>query len=341
MLAARSTHWRAAPRLFTRAMASKAEMAKSFEADAKALWASLEGVDPSKADKVLSSPELSSMAQGIKGAPVWTISRACSAPDPAKKPVTVAVAGAGTAAGSEAVFRIAAGLMLGGDQPVTLQLLGADDGLVKELKDCAFPLLSGVSAASSPAAALKGASYSILLEGDFAALGKSVPGGLVAVMGMANAATVAKNAPKVSSVTAITRVTQAAAEYELASKAGVTIDAVDKVTVWGETAIDFSSATVGSKWALDVVGDWMPDVSAPDADVAADAIVEHMKDWALGSGGKWSSMGVPAVGDYGLGSGFFYSVPVTCEAGEYKRVGGIPISPTLATAMEAQRVSLS
>lgn len=94
-------------------------------------------------------------------------------------------------------------------------------------------------------------------------------------------------------------------------------------------------------------------------------------------------MGVPATGDYGLGSGFFYSVrvaslghalpltrplrvtlprfprllvllradrphwcrlrqvPVTCVPGEFKRVGGIPISPALATSMEAQRVTLS
>ena len=66
----------------------------------------------------------------------------------------------------------------------------------------------------------------------------------------------------------------------------------------------------------------------------------HMKDWALGSEDKWVSMGVPAVGDYGMGTGFFYSVPVTCTPGSYKRVGGVTLTPAVATAMEADRVAL-
>jgi hypothetical protein len=53
-------------------------------------------------------------------------------------------------------------------------------------------------------------------------------------------------------------------------------------------------------------------------------------------------MGVEADGSYGLGSGFFYSVPVTCSGGgPVLRVGGIPITTELASAMEAQRVALS
>ena len=204
-----------------RRLASKAEMAKSLEADQKALFAALDGIDPSNYAKVLASPELSGAREKVKGSPAWTIARVASAPSPSKKPVTVAVAGAGSAAGSEALFRIAAGLMLGGDQPVTLQLLGATDATVKELNDCAFPLLAGVTAASSPGA-LKGASYTILLEGDFAALGKALGGGLVAVSGCANAAIVAANAPT-ASVTAITRITQASAETQLAAKTGMPV----------------------------------------------------------------------------------------------------------------------
>ena len=61
-----------------------------------------------------------------------------------------------------------------------------------------------------------------------------------------------------------------------------------------------------------------------------------------GSNGEWTSMGVEADGSYGLGSGFFYSVPVTCSGGgPVLRVGGIPITTELASAMEAQRVALS
>jgi len=66
-----------------------------------------------------------------------------------------------------------------------------------------------------------------------------------------------------------------------------------------------------------------------------------MKDWALGSGGEWVSMGVPAVGDYGMGTGFFYSVPVVCSPGEYKRVGGVTLTADVAAAMEASRVQLA
>ena len=65
-----------------------------------------------------------------------------------------------------------------------------------------------------------------------------------------------------------------------------------------------------------------------------------MKDWAVGSGDKWVSMGVPAVGDYGMGEGFFFSVPVTCSPGEYKRVGGVTLTPEVAAAMEASRTAL-
>jgi hypothetical protein len=71
------------------------------------------------------------------------------------------------------------------------------------------------------------------------------------------------------------------------------------------------------------------------------AQVMHMKDWALGSDGAWVSMGVPAVGDFGMGSGFFFSVPVVCTPGEYKRIGGVTLTPEVASALEASRVALA
>ena len=75
--------------------------------------------------------------------------------------------------------------------------------------------------------------------------------------------------------------------------------------------------------------------------IEADGIVAHMKDWALGSGNKWVSMGVPAVNDYGMGTGFFYSVPVVTTPGSYKRVGGISLTPEVAMAMETSRAALA
>ena len=52
-------------------------------------------------------------------------------------------------------------------------------------------------------------------------------------------------------------------------------------------------------------------------------------------------MGVPAVGDYGMGEGFFYSVPCVCVPGEYKRVGGVTMTAEVAAACEAERAKLA
>ena len=109
----------------------------------------------------------------------------------------------------------------------------------------------------------------------------------------------------------------------------------------GTGVADVSHATVAGKWALKVVDSPLPAVESPKAAAAADAVVAHMKDWALGSGGKWVSMGVPAVGDYGMGTGFFYSVPCVTYEGTYKRVGGVSLTAEVAAAMEAQRVEIA
>src|SRR5262245_66642600 len=86
-----------------------------------------------------------------------------------KKPVRVAVTGAAGQIGYALLFRIAAGEMLGKDQPVVLQLLEIPDekaqkalkGVMMELEDCAFPLLAGMQSFSDPAAAFKDTDYEI------------------------------------------------------------------------------------------------------------------------------------------------------------------------------------
>ena len=88
-----------------------------------------------------------------------------------KSPVRVAVTGAAGQIGYSILFRIAAGDMLGKDQPVILQMLEIPDekaqkaltGVMMELNDCAFPLLAGMSAASDPMVAFKDADYAILV----------------------------------------------------------------------------------------------------------------------------------------------------------------------------------
>ena len=105
--------------------------------------------------------------------------------------------------------------------------------------------------------------------------------------------------------------------------------------------MDVSHATVAGKWALRDGGAALPEIGEIPSSMQADAAVMHMKDWATGSDGAWVSMGVPAVGDYGMGKGFFFSVPVVCSPGDYKRVGGVTISPEVAPALEASRKALS
>ena len=88
-----------------------------------------------------------------------------------KAPVRVAVTGAAGQIGYALLFRIAAGEMLGKDQPVVLQLLEIPDekaqkalkGVMMELEDCAFPLLAGMQAHSDPAAAFRDADYALLV----------------------------------------------------------------------------------------------------------------------------------------------------------------------------------
>jgi len=327
-----------------RALATKAGTVKAFEANQKALVEAYEACSSTEEFFKLKHTKLAPLSKKLEeldSTMGWTYSRVLC--NPAGPPKVVAVTGAGTDTGAEALYRIAAGEMLGGSTPVTLQVSGADPAVLKDLQDCAFPCLAGVTAAASPAAAVKGAAVAILLEGDFASVGSSVGAqALVAVKGMANASAVAAKAPKTATVTGITRTLQASAEEQIAAKVGCPAAAVSKVVVWGDSAIDVSSATVEGKWAVEVLEGWTPEASEPSATVGADAIVSHMKDLALGSNGEWTSMGVEADGSYGLGSGFFYSVPVTCSGGgPVLRVGGIPITTELASAMEAQRVALS
>ncbi|HEY9400188.1 MAG TPA: malate dehydrogenase, partial [Luteimonas sp.] len=58
---------------------------------------------------------------------------------------------------------------------------------------------------------------------------------------------------------------------------------------------------------------------------AANAAIDHVHDWVLGSGGKWVTMGVPSDGSYGIPEGVIYGVPVTTANGEYTRIENLPI----------------
>merc|ERR1711924_40508 len=114
----------------------------------------------------------------------------------------------------------------------------------------------------------------------------------------------------------------------------------ENVIAWGSGAVDFSHATVDDKWVATALPGFEPPATEETAEQLGGAAVSHMHAWACGSDGKWVSMGVPATDDFGMGTGFFYSVPCVCSPGEYHRVGGISISPAAAEMMENSRLAL-
>ena len=122
---------------------------------------------------------------------------------------------------------------------------------------------------------------------------------------------------------------------------------IEKLTVWGNHSptmyADYRFATINGKAVKDMINDqvWNADVFLPtvgkrgaaiiearglsSAASAANAAIDHMRDWALGTNGKWVTMGVPSNGEYGIPKDVMFGFPVTTEDGEYKIVEGLPI----------------
>jgi malate dehydrogenase len=300
-----------------------------------------------------------------------------------KKPVRVAVTGAAGQIGYALLFRIASGEMLGKDQPVILQLLEIPDekaqnalkGVMMELEDCAFPLLAGMEAHSSPDTAFKDTDYALLVGARprgpgmeradllaanaqiFTAQGKALDkvasrGIKVLVVGNpanTNAYIAMKSAPSLDrrNFTAMLRLDHNRAASQLAAKTGKSVAAIRKLTVWGNHSptmyADYRFATIDGQSVKDMINDqaWNRDVFLPtvgkrgaaiiaarglsSAASAANAAIDHMRDWALGSGGEWVTMGVPSNGEYGIPKDVMFGFPVTTAGGDYKIVEGLPI----------------
>jgi malate dehydrogenase len=300
-----------------------------------------------------------------------------------KKPVRVAVTGAAGQIGYALLFRIASGEMLGKDQPVILQLLEIPDekaqkalkGVMMELEDCAFPLLAGMEAHSSPDTAFKDTDYALLVGARprgpgmeradllaanaqiFTAQGKAldkVASRNVKVLVVGNPANTnayiaMKSAPSLprENFTAMLRLDHNRALSQVAAKTGTKVGDIEKLTVWGNHSptmyADYRFATVGGKAVKDLINDqvWNADVFLPtvgkrgaaiiearglsSAASAANAAIDHMRDWALGTNGKWVTMGVPSNGDYGIPKDVMFGFPVTTTNGKYEIVKGLPI----------------
>ena len=148
-----------------------------------------------------------------------------------------------------------------------------------------------------------------------------------------------RNAPDLDprQFTAMTRLDHNRAAAQLAAKTGAHVTDVSGLCIWGNHSAtqypDIHRTTVKGSDALEAVGqDWfegtfIPTVQqrgaaiieargASSAASAANAAIDHMRDWALGSGGDIVSMGVYSDGSYGIREGLIYSFPVVCEGGK-------------------------
>jgi len=164
-----------------------------------------------------------------------------------------------------------------------------------------------------------------------------------------NAYIAMKSAPSLprKNFTAMLRLDHNRAASQIAAKTGTAVGDIEKLTVWGNHSptmyADYRFATVGGKSVKDLINDqvWNADVFLPtvgkrgaaiiearglsSAASAANAAIDHMRDWALGSNGKWVTMGIPSDGQYGIPKDVIFGFPVTTENGEYKLVEGLDI----------------
>ncbi|RTL53040.1 MAG: malate dehydrogenase [Rhodocyclaceae bacterium] len=158
-----------------------------------------------------------------------------------------------------------------------------------------------------------------------------------------------KSAPDLpaGNFTAMLRLDHNRALSQLAAKTGKTVNDIDSMIVWGNHSPtmypDIRFTTISGQPAPKVVNDdawykneYIPKVGKRGAAIiearglssaasAANAAIDHMRDWALGTNGKWVTMGIPSDGSYGIPAGTMYGVPVTCANGKYERVTGLEI----------------
>lgn len=179
-----------------------------------------------------------------------------------------------------------------------------------------------------------------------------------------NAWTCVVSAPDINprQFTAMTRLDHNRAVAQLAAKHGCAVSDIHRVTIWGNHSTtqypDLSQATVKGAAALTGVArswyenEYIPRVAKRGAEIieargassaasAANAALEHMRDWVLGTpADDWTSMGVPSDGSYGIEKGLMYSFPVRCRNGDYEIVQGLEIDEFSRNRMIATETEL-
>jgi len=302
---------------------------------------------------------------------------------PAKDPVRIAVTGAAGQIGYSLIFRIAAGEMLGPNQPVSLQLLEippamkALEGVAMELQDCAFSLLHDLEMTDNPNEAFSAANWALLVGSRPRSKGMErkdlieANGSIFTVQGQALNSHAADNlrvlvvgnpantncliaqasAPDIPKqrFSAMTRLDHNRALTQLADKCRINKNEISQMTIWGNHSNtqypDLYNCLIQGQNAFEYVndeawvfGEFIPRVQKRGAEIieyrgassaasAANAAINHVQDWALGSQpDNWVSMAVTSDGSYGVPEGLISSFPCTASDGNYAIVQGLTIN---------------
>jgi malate dehydrogenase len=304
-----------------------------------------------------------------------------------KNPLKVVVTGSAGQIGYSLLFRIASGQMFGNEQPIELALLDIETslnilkGVIMELEDCAFPLLTKITASHDPYIAFadvdvailvgarprsKGMERKDLLEANgniFTVQGKalnSVAKKTVKVLVVGNPANTncliaMKNAPDLNptNFSALLRLDYNRALSKIASKINKPLHSIKQVTVWGNHSNtqypDLFHAKVDNQLVTNLVdqqwieNDFIPSIQQRGAVIiaargsssaasAANAIVDHIRDWMFGSE-QWVTMGVASNGSYNIPEGVIYGYPVICKNGTYQIIQNLDINQFSASRM--------
>ena len=311
----------------------------------------------------------------------------------AKKPIRVAITGAAGQIGYSLVFPIAAGHVFGPEQKVILQLLelpvalDALKGVAMEIMDGSFGLVEDIITSSDAETAFGDADYAMLVGSKprgpgmeradlirengpiFTGQGRAINAAAsenvkVIVVGNpcnTNCLIAQHQAKRVNprNFTAMTRLDQNRAESQLATKAGVNVEAISRLAIWGNHSPtmypDYTNATINGQALTDVITDheWLdgPFIKTvqqrgkaiiqargkSSAASAAWAAIKHARDWARPTpDGEWVSMAVPSDGSYGIPEGLIYSFPCTVDAsGRYEIVQGVELNDSARARVAA------
>lgn len=311
----------------------------------------------------------------------------------------VAITGAGGQIAYSLIFRIAHGDLFGPNQPVALHLLEVPDsvnalkGISMELDDCTFPLLKEVKVGSNPEEVFGGVHYAFLIGakprgpgmerkdllaengkifvGQGKALNRSASKEVRAlIVGNpcnTNCLIAMHHAPNLGreQFFAMTRLDQNRAVSQLAKRAGVSIETVSQVAIWGNHSStqvpDFEHALIHGKPVSQIISDpqWLEReffsiVQKRGAEVitargkssaasAANAALEAMRSIIVPTHqGQWFSMGVSAKGNpYGIDEGLVFSFPCKSHGkGDFEIVSGLKLTPFLKEKLQITQKEL-